>query len=143
MPALYQYAFAAGWNVALASLQNPEHRSEFYIAGRNQPPHSTPLNTYPIRRVVLSGAERGDGRLDHVWEWDILPRSAVAYIITLFSLSSAASAAATIYTRLHETDTYARYNCYVCRFVPEDDYRYRQGKYVDVRLRFRGLTPSS
>lgn len=136
---LYNYAFAPGWNVADGSLINPENRSEFYLLGRNVPPTSDPPDTMPITRIVLSGREYGDGRIDVAWVWPVLPRAALAYIITTFSLSSSRSALATIRTRLHEDDTYARYNAYIVRPKPNVDYTYLQGKYLNVRVRFNGL----
>ena len=137
--ALYNYTFASGWNVADGSLINPEDRVEFAVRGRSLPPRTTPPDFYPVRTLSLSGREFGDGRFDVVWSWSVLERSALAYIITAFSLTSATNAQATIRTRLHETAAYARYNCYLLRPRPNEDYEYRQGVYLNVAIRFTGL----
>lgn len=137
--ALYQYKFGAGWDTPLANLLNPEVCSEFRVNGRNMPPTTQPVNLYPVRTSAMSGRVFGDGNVDHIWRWTVLPREAIALIKTTLALTSAVSAQATINTRVHETNTYERFNCWVELFIPEVDYRYDRRMFRDVVLRFHDL----
>jgi hypothetical protein len=135
----YDYRIAVGSSVALASLSNIEDVLYPYTAPLRIAPRSQPVNLYPVRTTLGSGRERGDGMIAHVWEFTALRQSAVQYLLHTLLFSSGVSTAVTIYTRLHSTGTYARYNAYAILPVPGQDLEYiRQGVYR-VNLRFNDL----
>lgn len=137
--AFYDYRIAVGSSVALGSLVNIEDVLWPYTAPLRIAPRSQPVNLYPIRTIMGSGRERGDGAINHVWEFTALRQSAVQYLLHTFLFSSGVSTAVTIYTRLHSTGTYARYNAYAVLPAPGQDLEYiRQGVYR-VNLRFNDL----
>lgn len=140
----YSYAIGTGWNTALASLTNPENLSVFVVRGQPAPPTSQPVNLFPIREVTGGGKPYGYGRVDHVWLWPLLPQLAVKWIEdTLFSSGTVVSAQVTINTRLHNRDTYVRYNAYAELFAPGRDYTYDRKMFRNVALLFYGLVASS
>lgn len=144
------YAFAATWNVALASLNNVEnHLGSVNLspegARRSVRVKSDPVDLFPIRTRLESGRERGDGQVDHAWElW--MYTTAYTYLVnTYFSGGSVVSTKWTIYTRRHDMGTYARYNCYVVlpSIVARPDLTYRGRDYMRVIVRFNDLVASS
>lgn len=111
--ALYDYRIALGSNVALGSLSNIESILAPYADGRILAPAVQPVNPFPVRTVLMNGRTRGDGRIDLVWSWNVMPILAFKYIQdTFFSSGTVVSAAVTIYTRRHDRNTYQRYNAY-------------------------------
>lgn len=142
----YQFAIASGWNVALASLTNVEALLYPYTKPRLIPPKTQPINLFPVRTVLFSGRPRGDGRVDHVWVFDVLPAAALQYLVaTFYSNATVVSAQVTINTRRQELGltTYSRYNAYAELFVPGDSMRYDRKFFRDVQWRFYKLTAAS
>lgn len=136
----YSYSIAVGSSVALASLSNIEDVLLPYTRPLRIAPRSQPVNAYPVRTVLGSGRERGDGLVTHAWEFTAIPVAAVDYLMTyLFSSGTVVSTACTIYTRRHDLDDYARFNAQVILPVPGQDLEYlRQGVFRLV-LRFNDL----
>jgi hypothetical protein len=144
MAHFHDYAFAVGWDVVLASLRNVEET----FGARNRHPESNqlmhigirsqPVDFYPIVTDMESGRVRGDGKIPHLWQMQMFA-SATTYLMSLFT---AKSVKWTIYTRLHELDTYGRYNCWAVR-PSGDDLVYVGKKLLRVTLRFTDLMPPS
>lgn len=136
----YDYRIAVGSSVALASLQNVEDLLLPYTAPRRIVPRSQPVNAFPQRVLLGSGRERGDGAISHSWEFTALPVAAVNYLMTyLFSGGTVVSTAVTIYTRLHDRQTYARYNAWAALPVPGQDMEYLRQGVMRLTLRFNNL----
>lgn len=139
------YAWGAGHGLALAALKNIENELLTYnrqTAGGAIFPvgiSSQPVDLFPVRTPLMAGYERGDGLVDHVLSLK-LGKLAVKFVLdTYLSSGAAVSAAMTLYTRRHELDTYARYNCYLNLPKPGQDIEYvRQGVFR-VTLRFSNL----
>jgi hypothetical protein len=113
----YDYRWGVGHNVALAALANVENDLYPYTKLRHVAPRSQPVDLFPVETMLASGAGRGDGFVSAAWEMT-MPVEALAYSITKFGLTSAKSAAATIYTREHDVLTYGRYNSFIWRPSP-------------------------
>jgi hypothetical protein len=140
--ARYDYRIASGHNVALGSLTNVENIGQLWLAGVRPPPVTVPVNTYPTRYIALSGIEYGDGLIKHEWRFSIIPSTGLDYLQdTYLGAVTVVSAAVTIYTRLQDqgVNVYARYNAYLARPIPGQDYQYRQRKIINLALRFNGL----
>ncbi len=136
----YSYSIAVGSSVALASLSNIEDVLLPYTRPLRIAPRSQPVNAYPVRTVLGSGRERGDGAINHAWEFTAINKAAVDYLYTyLWSAGTVVSTAVTIYTRQHELDQYVRANAYAVLPVPGQDIEYlRQGVFRMV-IRFNDL----
>jgi hypothetical protein len=135
----YDYRIAVGSSVALASLMNVETLLFPYTRPLQIAPRTQPVDLYPIRTTLGSGRVRGDGTINHVWEWTGIKQVAVQYFLHTYLFSSGVSTAVTIYTRLHSTGAYARYNAYAILPAPGPDLEYiRQGIYR-MTLRFSDL----
>jgi hypothetical protein len=135
----YDYRIAVGSSVALASLTNVETLLWPYTKPLAIAPRSQPVDLYPVRTTLGSGRVRGDGTINHTWEFTGIKQAAVQYLLHTLLFSSGVSTAVTIYTRLHSTGAYARYNCYAILPVPGQDLEYvRQGVYR-MALRFSDL----
>jgi hypothetical protein len=135
----YDYRIAVGSSVALGSLSNIEDVLYPYTAPLRIAPRSQPVNLYPVRTVLGSGRVRGDGAIDHAWEFSGLRQTAVQYLLHTLLFSSGVSTAVTIYTRLHSTGTYARYNAYAVLPAPGQDLEYLRAGVYRVTLRFSDL----
>lgn len=141
--AQYDYRFALGWNVALGSLSNIETTLGQYNRDANSILYpigirSQPVDFYPVVTQLESGRVRGDGKVAHEWQLSMFV-PAVTYLVGLWS---AKSAKWTIYTRLHELGTYARYNCWAVR-PSGTDLVYQRQQYMTLTLRFTDLLASS
>lgn len=101
---------------------------------------STPVDPYPIRDMTQAGYERGDGRIDVAW-YLVCHVDVLEYILEVkfTSLNSSTYQGATINTRRHDNDDYARYSCYIIRPKPDEDWTYLRQKVIKLRLRFTGL----
>lgn len=138
----YSYSIAVGSSVALGSLANIEDLLWNYTKPRRLTAKTAPVNRYPVRTMLGSGRERGDGQINHAWLFEAIPQTAVTYLYSYFSWSSAVSTAVTIYTRLHPFGTYARYNAYAVLPVPGQDIEMIGGGAFDVyrlNIRFTNL----
>lgn len=136
----YSYSIAVGSSVALASLSNIEDVLLPYTRPLRIAPRSQPVNAYPVRTVLGSGRERGDGLVTHAWEFTAIPVAAVDYLMTyLFSSGTVVSTACTIYTRRHDLDDYARFNAQVILPVPGQDLEHLRGGKIRLTLRFNDL----
>lgn len=135
----YDYRIAVGSSVALASLSNIEDVLWPYTKPLRLPPRSNVVNLYPVRTIMGSGRERGDGTVFHAWEFDALPVAAVNYLLYTLLFSSAISTAVTIYTRRYEANTYARYNAYAVLPLPGQDMERLRNNKVRLTLRFNDL----
>ena len=136
----YSYSIAVGSSVALASLSNIEDVLLPYTRPLRIAPRSQPVNAYPVRTVLGSGRERGDGLVTHAWEFDALPAQAVNYLLYVYLFSGGAvSTAVTIYTRRHELDQYTRFNAYAVLPVPGQDLEHLRGGKIRLTLRFNDM----
>jgi len=144
-PPKYQYAWAAGHNVALASLTNVEidignynYRQTggglFPVAIQTQP-----VDAFPIRTMVDAGYERGDGIINHAWTMTLAKFGIKRILDEFLSSGTIVSAAVTINTRRHELDSYVRANCYLTLPKPGQDIRYIRHNTFEVTLRFTNL----
>jgi hypothetical protein len=135
--AIYDYRIAAGTDVALVSLTNVEDLLTFA-------PRSQPVDIYPVRRTVLSGAVVGNGTVNHVWTWAVLPIADVKLLEdTFFTSGTVVSANVTIYTRRHDRAAYTRYNAIAVLPQPGQDFEYDRKYARNVRLTFRNLTAAT
>ena len=133
------YRWAASHNVALGSLSFVENDLKPYMRLRIGAPRSQPVDPFPVRTMVQAGYELGDGRIDHTWDM-VISTTALEFIIEVkFSLTSVVSTPATIYTRRHDRNDFARYNAYVTLPKPGQDVVYVRQNVVRVSLRFTGL----
>lgn len=137
----YLYAIATGSSVALASLINVEDLLWPHTKPRRIVPRSQPVNAFPVRTTLGSGRVRGDGAINHAWEFTAIPVAAVDYLMTyLFSSGTVVSTACTIYTRRHDLDDYARYNAWAVLPVPGQDMEYLRQNVLRLTIRFTDLT---
>lgn len=141
MPMLgYLYAIATGSSVALAALINVEDLLLPYTAPRRIVPRSQIPDLYPIRTTLGSGRTRGDGPGIAAWEFSALPVAAVNYLMTyLWAGGTVVSTAVTINTRLHDRQTYARYNAWAVLPVPGQEIEYLRQGVARLTIRFNDL----
>lgn len=139
------YAWAAGHNVALESLANIANevgaRNRRVTGGKLFPVgiKSSLLDTFPTRRRLRSGKERGDGMVDTALDMT-LAKFGVKYILDTYQSSgTVVSVAQTVYIRRHEFDSYARYNCWLVLPKPEEDITYLRQNVFQVRFRLLDL----
>lgn len=144
-PALTAYAWAAGHNVALNSLRNvendvnPYNRRTTNDAYRRVAIASQPVDMFPVRSMLLSQRERGDGMVTHEWVMT-LGTLGIKYILdTYLSSGTVVSAPMTIYTRRHELAAFARFNCNLTLPKPKEDIEYLRHNVFRVTWRFTGL----
>ena len=137
--AFADYRIAVGSSVALGSLTNVEDLLWPYTKPLSLPPRSQPVDLYPVRTVLGSGRVRGDGTINHAWEWTGIKQAAVQYLLHTYLFASSVSTAVTIYTRLHSTGSYARYNAYAILPVPGQDLEYIRQNTYRMTLRFSDL----
>lgn len=142
--ALYSYAWAAGWDVALLDLTNVETDLLPYVGGQGLPiiPQTQPVNILPIRTNLKSGRVRGDGSITHEWFINVAPLAVLDYIIDTYLVDTGtelASAKMTISTRRHERAAYQHYNCWLELPQPGAHYRTDDDFVLDLRLVFHDL----
>lgn len=114
---ILDYAFAAGWNVALASLNNVQN----HLGSRNRLTTGTALlpvsiraslfDPFPVRTNPLDGGEVGDGFITQDWTLGLTVYGFKYLLDTYFASETVTQASWTIYTRHHQLATFARYNC--------------------------------
>lgn len=114
---IQDYRWAVGHDVALNNLHNVETDLYPYTRPRRTAVQSQPIDPLPIETALASGAGRGDGFINHEWQI-MMTTAALKYALTKFGLTTATSAAATIYTREHDMEQYGRYNAYIWRPSP-------------------------
>lgn len=111
-----QYAFAAGFNVALASLNNVINhlgsRNRITASGALQPVtiRSSLIDPFPVRVGDQSGGESGDGFIVQDWFLTLAVYGYKYLVDTYYAGETVTQANFTIYTRKHLADTFARYN---------------------------------
>ena len=136
----YSYSIATGSNVALVSLTNVEDLIWNYTRPRRIVPRSQPVNAFPVRTTTGSGRERGDGAIDHSWEFTAIPVAAVDYLMSfLWAGGTVVSTAVTINTPRHELDEYFRANAYAILPVPGQDLEYLRAGVLRMVIRFNDL----
>jgi len=136
----YSYAIALGSGVALASLIDAEDLLWNYTRPRRIVPRSQPPNLYPVRTTLGSGRVRGDGAIDHSWEFTAIPVAAVDYLMSfLWAGGTVVSTAVTINTPRHELDEYFRANAYAILPVPGTDMEYIKQGVMRLTIRFSEL----
>lgn len=136
----YSYAIATGSSVALASLINVEDLIYPYTAPRRITVRSQMPDMFPVRTTLGSGRIRGDGVINHAWEFTGLNQEAVDYLHTyLWSAGTVVSTACTIYTRRHELDEYGRFNCYAILPQPGQDIEHIRAGVFRMVIRFSDL----
>lgn len=93
-----------------------------------------------VETILASGASRRDGRIDHVWTWDMMSRTDFNTLMTfLFGGRLTNSAAVSIIT-LDEEGNYTAFNARVHKPHPGTEYSASPGDWIrDLRLRFTGL----
>lgn len=136
---VYNFCLALGHNVPLATLTANHNIEDIPQIGR--PPRTQPVRRYPNRRKTLSGRIKGDGIVTHVWEFDIIPMSAIRYLMTTyFSNGALLDRAVTILTSVDDLNTnYQRYNCYMEQPDPVEQYE-RDSRYaLNLKLTFHSL----
>jgi hypothetical protein len=139
----YDYRWATGHDVALASLTNVENDLATYAVQKPFAIRSQPVNTFSQVRETLDGYVIMDGLFDHTWQISALTRAGVKYIEDTY-MTSNESTAITIYTRRHNRESYTRYNAYIKPFTFGDDIDYQRNKFVNITLTFTNLsTPNA
>lgn len=139
MTVAQSYGMAAGYNVADASIQTFKTQLLSYLDGIPFVIRSQPVNRYPVRTTLLSSAVYGDGTPLHTLIIPVLSRSAHARLQTVYlSSGSLLSAKVTLRTRLHDLDTWSRYNAYFVLYNPAEDgdYPEGEGEFQNLQLRF-------
>lgn len=140
------YRLASGWNVPLANLQNLVTLIQG-ITGKLLliAPNSQPVNPFPVETAVGSGRVAGDGKPGHEWMISGVRVTFVNYLYanyltTLGSLVN--SKEVTIYTPVFDVSDgiYQRYNAYLVKPRPGEDFFYTRKHVIDLRLRFTHLT---
>lgn len=131
------YALEAGHDVADSSLRTLQA-----ILATPLPVDvaSQPLNLYPVRELTLSQRVIGYGNLVQVWTVKALPAELFrTFMGEFFAVESDLDVAVTIRTRKHDIGaaTFARYNAYLARPVPGEDYTYERGAVRNLTLRFQ------
>ena len=112
------YAFAAGFNVALGSLNHAVNhlgsRNRITANGRLYPVtiRSSLIDPFPVRTQAQDGGESGDGFLTQDWFLTLAVYGFKFLVDTYFSSETVVTVPLTVYTRRHMFDTFARYNCY-------------------------------
>lgn len=149
MPVL-DYAFASGWNVALASLNNVQN----HLGSRNRREtgarlipvaiRASLIDPFPVRRNPLDGGETGDGFVNQDWLLSLTTYGLDFLVNTYWTNETVVSAPFTIYTRKHIHGTFARYNCYgILPSAANGDIAFMRDPYFDgtfnVRVRWRDL----
>lgn len=144
-PPIYSYAWAAGHNIALANLTNVEndigpfnYRATGWGLTRVAI-QSQPVDIFPIRTLLDAGYERGDGLINHEWRMTLAKFGVKRVLDAYLSSGTVASTAMTIYTRRHELDSYARYNCYLTLPKPGETLTYLRENVFEVAWRFTNL----
>lgn len=113
-----EYAFAAGWNVALASLNNVENhlgsRNRRTLTGMLEPVtiRSSIIDPFPVRVNDQAGGESGDGFVNQDWQLTLSLYGYKYLIDAYFASETVAQAAWTVYTRRHTLASFIRYNCW-------------------------------
>jgi hypothetical protein len=140
---LYDYRIGSGHGLALGSLTNIENLIWPYVRPRLVAPSSPPINWAPVKTQLMDGSRSGDGRVDHVWEFSVLPLTALDYLIDLLLTTGGVivdSKACTIYTPDWEAGgTSVRCNAYILRPQPGIDYTRRGRKAIGLRWPFQDL----
>lgn len=148
------YAFAAGWNVALASLNNVQNhlgsRNRLTSTGALIPVgiRSSTFDPFPVRRNSLDGGEAGDGFVNQDWILSLALYGYKFLVDTYFASETVTQANWTVYTRKHSLATFARYNCVaILPSVAQSDVTLPRDPAFDgtfnVRIRLRDLIASS
>lgn len=140
------YAIAAGWDVADISLTSFTTLLASYLDGIPLAISSQPVNRYPVRTTMLSGAVYGDGMPMQTLIIPVLSRSAMSHLQSVFFSSGAViSAKVTIRLRAHDLDTWIRWNAYFVLYVPgeDGDYPAGTGEFHNIQLRFNLIRPAS
>ena len=136
----YSYAIGLGSGVALASLIDAEALLYPYTKPRRIVPRSQMPDTYPVRTTLGSGRVRGDGAIDHSWEYTAIPVAAVDYLMSyLWAGGTVVSTAVTINTPRHDLDDYGRFNAYAILPVPGTDMEYIKQGVMRLTIRFSEL----
>ena len=117
-PPLYQYAWAVSHNVALANLTNVENDinpHNYRVVGAAYTRvgiQSQPVDEFPVRTLLASGRERGDGIPTHAWRMTLTTYGYKHVLDTYFSSAAAVGVPMTISTRMHRLASYKRFNVY-------------------------------
>lgn len=143
MPVTQSYGMAAGYNVADGSISTFKNQLSAYLDGIPFVIRSQPVDRYPVRTDMLSSATYGDGTPAHTLIVPALSRMAVARLESVYlNGGSLVSAKVTLRTRLHDLDSWSRYNAYFALYSPPNDGSYPEGlgEFRDLQLRFHLIT---
>lgn len=139
------YRIASGHNVALANMQQLVTLIRTLTQDLTlNAPNSQPVDLFPVETALGSGRTAGDGKPSHEWNMSgvhvVFLNWVIANCLTTGG-SIVASKAVTIYTPVFDiTDgLYKRYNAYLVKPKPRDDYTYTRKLTLDLRLRFTHL----
>ncbi len=144
------YAFANGWSVALASLNNVENhlgsQNRITSTGERHPVsiRSSVIDPFPVRVNPMSGGEVGDGFINQEW---LLTLNLYGYkflLDTYFASETVVQRAWTIYTRRHTLAVFQRFNCWaILPSVANGDVTFPRDDQFNgvfrIRLRLRDL----
>lgn len=144
------YAFAAGWNVALASLNNAQthlgDRNRLTPTGEKIPVsiRASIIDPFPVRTNALDGGETGDGFVNQDWLLTLALYGYKFLLDTYFASETVTQANWTISTRRHQLATFQRFNCIAVLPSPAngDLTLLREDAYngvFNVRIRLRDL----
>lgn len=139
------YRIASGHNVPLASMQN----LVTLIQGVTQrllivAPKSQPVNPYPVQTPQGDGHVSGDGKPNHEWIIQGVRVTFLNYLYQNYLKTGAVivnSKEVTIYTPVFDVSdgVYARYNAFLVKPIPNEDFFYSRKHVTDLRLRFTHL----
>ena len=144
------YAFAAGWNVALASLNKVQthlgSRNRLTPTGKLIPVsiRASIIDPFPVRVNPLDGGETGDGFVTQDWLLTLALYGYKYLLDTYFASETVTQANWTIYTRRHQLATFQRFNAIAVLPSPVngDLTLLREDAYngvFNVRIRLRDL----
>lgn len=139
------YRIASGHDVALANMQNLVTLIQ-RLTGRLQiiAPRSQPVNPFPIENQLGSGRVSGDGKPPHEWYIDGVNVLFLNYLIANYLMTGGnyvKSKEVTIYTPVFDVTTglYKRYNAYMKRPVPRDEFEYTRKTTIGLTIPFTHL----
>lgn len=111
------YAFASGWNVALASLNNVQthlgSHNRLTVGGALIPVtiRASIIDPFPARTNPMDGGETGDGFVNQDWLLSLALYGYKYLLDTYFASETVTQANWTVYTRRHQLATFQRFNC--------------------------------
>jgi hypothetical protein len=102
------------------------------------------VNPYPVQTPVGSGRVAGDGKPGQAWNFGGVHILFMNYMLANWLTTDGVivnSKEVTIYTPVFDITSglYKRYNAYLIKPIPDEDYRYTRLHTVDLIMRFSKL----